>query len=92
MNKQRVKDLCEGDDQLQWWAMVLFAEVCNWLEDVRNGHCDMKTAFPSIAYKEIEFEKLVVQRMEELTKEKAKMKPSLEQRVAAIEEQLGILR
>ncbi len=28
MTKNEVKTLCEDDTKLQWWAMVLFAEIC----------------------------------------------------------------
>lgn len=28
MTKAEIKTLCEADDTLQWWAMVMFAELC----------------------------------------------------------------
>ena len=27
MTKDQVKTICEADEKLQWWAMVLFAEI-----------------------------------------------------------------
>lgn len=30
MTKDDVKSICEADPQMQWWAMVLFAELCDY--------------------------------------------------------------
>jgi hypothetical protein len=34
--KEEVKALCEADPQLQWWAMVFFAEVCDLVHHLKD--------------------------------------------------------
>jgi hypothetical protein len=62
VTKQDVKDLCESDDRLQWWAMLLFAEI----SDVAGPHSahrdDDKLIADYVRAKSVEFPRLVVQR------------------------------
>lgn len=37
MTKDEVKLLCETNDKLQWWAMVLFAELMSDVPAARDG-------------------------------------------------------
>lgn len=62
MTKAEVKDLCEFDPKLQWWAMVLFAEImefervnCRVTPEGRDRMCRF------VEDKCLEFPRLVVQ-------------------------------
>lgn len=80
MTKDEVKTLCEADPQLCWWAMVLFAEICDQETLSRSGW-GANELYPQVQYKVKEFDRLVIQR----SMEKAKGKPDLESRVEALE-------
>ena len=87
MNKQRVKDLCEGNPQLEWWAMVLFAEVCDLVEYDKNSQGSYeKEAYKIIKQKTEEFDHLVIQEMEKQTKERLQKLPSIEERLTTLEQ------
>jgi hypothetical protein len=88
MTKNEVKTLGEGDDKLQWWAMVLFAEICEIVENERNGYTATEL-YPSIAQKTKEWERLVQGRMLEIAKQTLENQPSLEARVAKLEKQVA---
>lgn len=68
MTKKEIKSLCEDDPQLQWWAMVLFAEIC----EVATGPYreDRDAVFRFVQQKEAEFPRLVIQRQLEKAKNK----------------------
>lgn len=51
MTKQEVKDLGEGDARLQWWAMVLFAEVCDIVQTGEDSEYEAKTMYPCVIAK-----------------------------------------
>lgn len=68
MTKNEIKSLCEDDTQLQWWAMVLFAEIC---EVISGGYGqDRDAVFRFVQQKEAEFPRLVIQRQLERAKKK----------------------
>lgn len=67
MTKADVKLLCEADDHLQWWAMVLFAEISE-LVDSSAGY-GAEAVFPLIATKVKEFPGLVIERAKQKAKE-----------------------
>jgi hypothetical protein len=68
MTKNEIKTLCEDDNKLQWWAMVLFAEICDM---VQNGYSPDDPAVCSVIKCKVdEFPKLVIQRQLEKVKEK----------------------
>lgn len=70
MTKQEVKDLCEDDDKLQWWAMVLFAEICELVQTIDNAYGgDPQTLTKMVRGKVQEFPRLVIQRQLEKAKE-----------------------
>lgn len=85
MTKADVKKLCEADDKLQWWAMVLFAEIAELVAMVHPSQHDLKSVWPTVQSKVEEFPRLVVQRK----LEEADERPSLEERVAKLEEWMG---
>ncbi len=67
MTKVEVKSLCEADDKLQWWAMVLFAEIA---EVAESGYRDDdKVIAQYVRAKIAEFPRLVIQRQLEKAKE-----------------------
>lgn len=80
MTKDEIKTLCEADDQLCWWAMVLFAEICQYAEARFSGYED-RSLWPYVVAKVEEFPRLVIQRQID----KVKNKPDLESRVVALE-------
>jgi len=57
MTKDEIKLLCEDNQQLQWWAMVLFAEIS---ELVKHGHKNDTAIWQIVEAKVDEFPKLVV--------------------------------
>lgn len=67
MTKAEVKDLCEFDPKLQWWAMVLFAELCDYHQALDYscggnwGEHEYKDMTRLMKHKAEEFPKLVVQ-------------------------------
>lgn len=66
MTKNEVKAICEADDRLQWWAMVLFAEIS---ELMSGGYREDKDAVHSYVRSKVEeFPRLVVQRAVEKAK------------------------
>lgn len=85
MTKAQIKTLTEADDQLQWWAMILFSEICELVETEKHGGYDAKTVYPLIASKTREFDRLVIQRATEIAEGKTKGMLSLEQRVEKLE-------
>lgn len=79
MNKDAIKTLCESDPRLQWWAMVLFAEISEMV-DYQQGRFDA-AVMKVIATKVDEFPRLVVQ--ESLNKAKGEL--TYDQRLGAVE-------
>lgn len=70
MTKNDVKTLCEDDDKLQWWAMVLFAEIME-VASVGAPYADDDEAVANyVRSKAAEFPRLIVQRQLEKAKEK----------------------
>ena len=68
MTKDEVKALCEDDQKLQWWAMVLFAEIASLSQ---SGYWNDDQAIAGYVRSKIEeFPRLVVQRQLEKIKEK----------------------
>lgn len=88
MTKNDVKTICEADDELQWWAMVLFAEI----SDTATGYYgkDPDVIVRTVMSKVEEFPRLVIQRQKEIAEGTVKEEVSLEQRIRVIEEKLGI--
>lgn len=57
MSKDEIKLLCEEDNKLQWWAMVLFAEI----SELVTSQYDMDVAvYKVIKAKVEEFPRLVI--------------------------------
>lgn len=70
VTKRDVKDLCEADYRLQWWAMVLFAEIVE-IASVSSQHRDDDLVVASyVRAKADEFPRLVVQRQLEEARDK----------------------
>lgn len=67
MTKDDIKLLCESDEKLEWWAMVLFAEIAAMIESYPKPDDAIYTL---IVAKVREFDRLVIQRSLELAKEK----------------------
>ena len=67
MTKDEVKALCEADDQLCWWAMVLFAEISELAAG--SYRYDNQVVADYVRCKTGEFPRLVVQRQLEKLKE-----------------------
>lgn len=71
LTKQDIKDLCEANDQLQWWAMVLFAEISELVTHYKSTGQDLtRGAIDVIQTKVDEFPRLVVQEAIKQSKEK----------------------
>jgi hypothetical protein len=69
VSKDDVKLLCETDDKLQWWAMVLFAEI---VALVHSGYGkEDNTLAEYVRAKVEEFPRIIIQRQ----LEKAKPQP-----------------
>lgn len=66
MTKDEIKLLCETDDKLQWWAMVLFAEISALVNSQKDIDEDICTF---IRMKVDEFPRLVVCRSLEKAKD-----------------------
>lgn len=87
MTKDQVKVICEADPELQWWAMVLFAEISDLTHHCYQNQFD--AAYVSILYTKVkEFEGLIIQSK----LNQSKNNPTLEKRVADIEKKLGIVQ
>ena len=71
MTKDQIKLLCETDEKLQWWAMVLFAEISELL---MHGEKDDAAVWRVVEMKVTEFPKIVVHHALEIAKEKASKK------------------
>ncbi len=85
MNKDQVKTICEADETLKWWAMLLFAEISDFTNIVHQSQFD--SACVAVLYRKVkEFESIVIHSKFQ----ESKKLPSLEQRVRLIEEKLGI--
>lgn len=76
MTKNDVKLLCETDQQLQWWAMVLFAEIS---ELMIHGHKYGQAEWDCVQMKVEEFPKIVVQRALEKAKQESEPVPEAPQ-------------
>lgn len=85
MNKQQIKTICEADDKLEWWAMVLFAEFSELVETIEHGGYDPKEMWSLIKGKAAEFPRLVVRRAEEKATEQAGKDAEAAGRLAALE-------
>lgn len=89
MNKESIKTLCEANPQLQWWSMVLYAEISELVEYCRRRVENMDAAAIQVIISKVdEFPRLVVQ--EALNA--AKGKPSYDKRLGVIEAKVGIQR
>ena len=86
MTKDQVKTICEADEKLQWWAMVLFAEISDLVHHTYSEkHFDI--GHISVLFQKVnEFKELIVHNK----LQESKNLPSLEQRVKLIEDKLGI--
>lgn len=88
MTKDQVKTVCEADDHLQWWAMVLFAEISELILhsnlDTRDLH-DAKILYDMTKRKVEEFPFFIVQRTLDQAKDKLSRLDKLEQRVKKLE-------
>lgn len=62
MKKDEVKTLCEADDKLQWWAMVLFAEICDLAHATEQGVLFNGDLGSCVRRKCEEFPRLVIHR------------------------------
>jgi len=62
MSKDDVKDLCEADGKLQWWAMVLFAEIVSVADAFSGYRNDDKAIAGYVRSKVDEFPRLVLHR------------------------------
>lgn len=60
MTKAEVKILVESDDKLQWWAAILFAEICELMDALKAGH-DPASILQCVKSKVDEFPELVIQ-------------------------------
>ncbi len=89
MTKDQVRTLCEADDKLQWWAMVLFAEICELTAGSMYRE-DGKSCWPIVLGKVAEFTNQVIQRQLEAAEGKLGRLDELEARVAKLEEPGGI--
>ena len=76
MTKQEVKDLCEDDLQLQFWAMVLFAEINTIAERNSWYRNDDKAIADYVRLKVDEFPHLIVMRRLQKVQEKLKKEGS----------------
>ncbi len=93
MTKDEVKTLCEADPKLQWWAMVLFAELLEFHEMLRlNPRTKDNERFWVLASDKVaEFPRLVIQRQLEKAAEERNLLVDLEVRVAKLESLVGDL-
>jgi hypothetical protein len=83
MTKDEIMALCEADDKLLFQAMILFADLAEFVANNRTA----QGRIARIAEIRVdEFARLVIGRQVE----KAKGKPTLEQRVARLEGLAGI--
>jgi hypothetical protein len=92
MTKDQVKSLCESDARLQWWAMVLFAEVCELVGVEQKGGADAETTYRLVRTKAKEFEQLVMDRAVEQSKEQDVGPLPLGERVAKLEVEVRHLK
>jgi hypothetical protein len=70
VTKNDVKALCEADEKLQWWAMVLFAEI---MEVGTGGYSTADNVIAEyVRAKVAEFPRLVIQRQIEKANEGGK--------------------
>ena len=58
--KDQIKLLCEDNPQLQWWAMILFAEISDLLHGQLNANDDIKMLANYVKAKVEEFPRLVI--------------------------------
>lgn len=79
MIKADIKSLCEGNKKMAWWAMVLFAEICEVVHNCERDHPDFIKQYA--VGKAKEFERLIVMNAVESAKEL----PSMRERVEALE-------
>lgn len=80
MIKTDVKDLCEANEKMAWWAMVLFAEICDAVHHVQHRE-EPSYILRCTVEKVKEFEKLIIMNAVESAKES----PSMHERVKALE-------
>lgn len=77
MIKEDIKLLCETDPQLQWWAMVLYAELCSYYEEVvyqagnKLTQSDYDLLINQLRYKVEEFPKIVIHHQIQKAKKEA---------------------
>lgn len=78
MTKEDIKLICEADERMQWWAMILFAELSQYFDSVNHlanykpGPNDHRMMFDQLKYKFEEFQKLIIQRQIEKAKDQIK--------------------
>lgn len=73
--KEEIKTICEADGHMQWWAMVLFAEMSELLLASEQGVADQKMFLNLLKSKADEFNGLVFQ---------AKLKQSKEDSITSV--------
>lgn len=91
MDKKQVKTLIEGDSKLQWWAAVLFAEVCETVGMEKTEYTKPDILYSIIKRKTEEWEQIVINRMTEIAEKGETESESLEKRVEKVEKQLDDL-
>lgn len=95
MTKAEIKLLCEDDDQLNWWAMVLFAEISEYWDYIEKNYSRLDgqaaTFTDIVSGKVKEFEKLVIQRAKEKAKEGTAARNALCHRVEDLERRVKSL-
>lgn len=69
MTKADIKLLCETDDQLEWWAMVLFAEIA---ELVNHQGYSGQDKYPIIEQKVKEFDQIIINSVREKAVQEAR--------------------
>jgi hypothetical protein len=62
MTKEEIKEVCQEDDKMEWWAMVLFAEISVIVTEAEHARHEPKEVWPIIKAKVEEFPKLLVLR------------------------------
>lgn len=90
LTKDTIKPICEADDKLQWWAMVLFAEISELVYSEQSGKCDERVAYSLIRCKVMEFPRLVISRVEKQAEGKLSLLQELEQRIKTLEAKLDV--
>lgn len=90
MTKDDVKTLVAGDDRMAFWCSVFFGEVCELVDIVESQRSySANEGWPLVVRKVREFKTQVQARMIETANERLEKRPTLEQRVEALERKVG---